>query len=65
MIRCSNCHNEINLNFPDVTYNHWLKLSHYILHELTEGEITEVTYEDLMDALMAVKPWAEESDATK
>ncbi len=60
MIRCSNCHNDINLNFPDVRYNHWLSLSNYFLHERTEGEITEATYENMMDALMAVKPWPDE-----
>ena len=65
MIRCSNCHNEINLNFPDVQYNDWLKLIHYFHHELTEGEITEATYEGMIDALMAVKPWHEEEKRAK
>lgn len=60
MIRCSNCHNNINLNFPDVRYSDWSKLMHYFEHELCEGEITQATYECMVDALMSVKPWQED-----
>ena len=57
MIKCENCHNEVNRLFPDVQYNEWLKLMHYFEHELDEEEITLATYESMVDALMAVKPW--------
>ena len=60
MIRCANCHHDINLNFPDVQYNDWLKLMHYFEHELNEEEITVATYENMVDALMSVKPWLED-----
>ena len=56
MIRCSTCWEKISLDFPDVQYNDWLKLMHYFLHERLEDEITEETYEDMVNALMAVKP---------
>ena len=62
MIRCEKCHNDINLVFPDVQFNHWLKLMHYFEHELHEEEITTTTYETMVDALMAVKPWLEEKE---
>ena len=55
-MRCTNCWKDIEENFPDVVYNEWLKLSHYFQHELNEEEITEATYESMMDALMSVKP---------
>ena len=60
MIRCANCHNEVNTAFPDVQFNDWLKLMHYFEHELKEEEITVATYEDMVDALMSVKPWPKE-----
>jgi len=37
-------------------YQHWLKLMHYFELELSEGEITEATYEIMVDALMSFKP---------
>jgi len=60
MIRCYNCHKEINLSFPDVQYNDWLRLMHYFEHELSEDEITQATFESMVDALMSVKPWPED-----
>ena len=62
VIRCQNCHREINLTFPDVQYNDWLKLMHYFRHELDEEEITLATYESMVDALMSVKPLLEARD---
>ena len=37
----------------------WLKLFFYFQHESTEGEITERTYDSMMDALMSFKPTQE------
>lgn len=55
-MRCTNCNKEINLNIGKPPLSDWLKLMHYFLHELTEDEITENTFESMMDALMTFKP---------
>ena len=60
MLRCETCHKDINLKFPDIKYNDWLKLMHYFEHEVLEGEITELTFNEMTDALMSVKPWLKE-----
>jgi len=60
MIRCYNCQKEINFNFPDIQYNDWLILLHYFMHEKDEEEITDATYESMVDALMSVKPRMED-----
>ena len=62
MIRCPTCWKEISLKFPDVQYNDWLKLMHYFEHELNEEEITQATYENMVDALMAVKPYLPQNE---
>jgi len=60
MIQCSTCHRKINEEFPKVQYNHWLKLLFYFEHEYAEEEITQTTHEQMVDALMSVKPYLEE-----
>ncbi len=55
MIRCETCHKEISKNFPDVQYNMWLKLMFYFDHELSEEEISQATYEEMVDCLMSIK----------
>ena len=57
MKRCVTCWKELGDSMPDMVYNSWLKLMDYIWHELLEGEITEATYEDLSNALMAMKAY--------
>ena len=44
----------------EIIYNDWLKLMNYFEHELSEGEITDESYEQLVDALMSLKPWPED-----
>ena len=59
-MRCERCQKEINTLMGDGDWNDWLKLMNYFEHELTEGEITEVTYEKMTQALMTFKPWPKE-----
>ncbi len=56
LIRCSNCHRKLHKDFPDLQFNDWLKLMFYFEHELAENEITQNTYEQMVDALMSIKP---------
>ena len=56
-MKCEDCWGEVGSNFPDVVYNEWLKLMHYFELEYTEGEVTEETYETMMNSLMALKPY--------
>jgi len=35
---------------------------HYFEHELNEEEITQATYENMVDALMAVKPYLPQNE---
>ena len=55
-MKCENCWREVEKSFPDVIYNDWLKLMNYFEHEYDEDEITEQTYNRMVDALMAIKP---------
>jgi len=54
-MKCANCWRQIE-TMPDVIYNQWLKLVFYFDHEYSEGEISQETYEDMVDSLMAIKP---------
>ena len=54
-MRCEQCQKQFAINFPDMQYQNWLKLYFYFEHELSEGEITEATYEKMIDCLMSVK----------
>lgn len=38
----------------------WLKLFHYFQHEVEEDEITEKTFDSMINALMTFKPKEEE-----
>ena len=53
------------MNFPDVQYNDWLKLMHYFQHEVSEEEITNSTYEEMVDCLMSIKPTLVQSEQIK
>ncbi len=56
-MKCTNCWKEVGTILTDVVYNEWLKLMHYFEHERNEGEITDATYEFMVDALMSLKPY--------
>ena len=56
---CNNCEYKNFKLKDDQGWGDWLKLMNYFEHELTEGEITDKTYEVMTDALMTFKPWIE------
>ena len=53
MLRCTDCQKPL---FDDLAYMHWLSLSNYFEHQFDEGEITQTTYEKMIDRLMMLKP---------
>lgn len=59
-MRCDKCSRELELSIGEIVYNDWLRVMHYLHHELLEEEITEATYSDLVEAMMSVKPWPED-----
>lgn len=61
-MRCENCQKEINNLIGNGDWNAWLKLMDYFEHELTEGEITNATYESMTDALMSFRPESEDDN---
>jgi hypothetical protein len=54
-MRCEKCQKEFATTFPETQYQRWLELYFYFGHELSEGEITEATYERMTDCLMSIK----------
>ena len=56
MLRCYTCGEEVRISIGKPTYSDWLKIMHYFEHELSEGEITEATFESMVDALMTFRP---------
>jgi len=59
-MRCEKCQKEISKIIGDNwECAEWLKLMNYFEHELTEGEITNATYESMTNALMTFKPEGE------
>ena len=58
--RCPTCQKEIEVTIGKQDYADWLKLLHYFEFELAQDDITEKTFETLVDALMTLKP--EEAD---
>ena len=54
-IKCASCQEHIAKEFPDVQYNAWLRLMHYFEHEYSEEEISQSTYELMVDSLMLIK----------
>ena len=59
-MRCEKCQKEISkiigANWEE---SEWLKLMNYFEHELTEGEITNATYESMANSVMTFKPHEE------
>jgi len=56
-MECSKCRKELDFSFNgDLARSEWLRLVHYIDHEYREEEITQSTYESMIDALMYIKP---------
>jgi len=55
-MKCDKCQHEFKLMFPDMGYYNWLKVANYLEVELTQGDITQATYDVLMDALLYLKP---------
>ncbi len=57
-LKCSECAKKLDLSFDgDLSWNSWLKLSNYFEIELTQGDITQQTYETMIDALMYIKSY--------
>lgn len=55
-MRCSKCQEQMGQILPDIQMIYWLKLAHYFDHELSEGEITNTTWESMTDALSSLRP---------
>jgi hypothetical protein len=55
-MRCTKCQEQIEQIIPEIKMQDWLKLSNYFEHELTEGEITDKTWESMTDALSSLRP---------
>jgi len=56
-MKCDQCQKEIsNLIGKNWAMTEWMKLMNYFEHELTEGEITNATYESLTNSLMSLRP---------
>jgi len=55
-MRCISCQDEIERLCPDTQYYKWLRLANFIDHLYYEEEITQASHEDLIDALLTVKP---------
>lgn len=55
MIRCNECKKSI---IKHTRYQDWLALMNYFEHELNEEEITQTTYQSMVDRLMTFKEFA-------
>ena len=55
-MRCSKCQEQLENIISDIRLTDWLKLMVYFEHELTEGEITEATYNCMTDCLTSLEP---------
>lgn len=58
MIKCSDCRHPILKEMLDLR---WLALMHFLEFLLTEEQITEKTYDNMIDRLMDFKEFAFES----
>ena len=58
-MRCPKCQKQLERIIPDIKRTDWLKLMDYLDHELTEGEITQATWESMTDALSSLRPDSE------
>lgn len=54
--KCSQCSKSLNEEVGLSPFHDWLKVMHYLEVELTQGEITNATYEVLANAMMCVRP---------
>ena len=52
-MRCKNCNEQV---LGSTAVRDWHKLINYLTHELTEGEITAATFDDLANTLMSLRP---------
>ena len=59
ILRCDNCSSEI---LRETGHNAWLKLFYFIEFLHNEGDITDATCEDLLEALMCFKCAALDED---
>jgi len=54
--KCSKCQKEIEHLIGDFGLYSWLKLMNYFEHARCEGDITDITYDEMTNALMSFKP---------
>ena len=59
-MRCDKCQKEMESVIEGLKSKDWHKIMNYFEHELTEGEITDKTWESMTDALCSLKPEEEE-----
>ena len=45
----------MDTDVEELVRNKWLKLMFYFEHELSKGEISQATYEDISECLMVIK----------
>jgi hypothetical protein len=62
MLRCYDCKKPI---VEDIKYMDWLSLMNYFEHEYEEGEISQATYEHMIDRLATFKSYALDLDDVK
>jgi len=56
-MKCSKCHKEFDLSFNgEFARTSWLRLMSYFDHEYNEQEITQATYDSMINSLMDLKP---------
>ena len=55
-MRCNTCQQKIEEILPNFRMGEWLKLMYYFDHELAEEEITVKTWEEMTNALSALRP---------
>ena len=56
MLRCDTCGKKFHADFPEFVWNDWLKLADFLDFLRTEEDITNATYEVLLNALLTFKP---------
>ena len=59
--KCSRCQKDLCKELGLDPFHDWLMVMHYLEIELTQGEITNATYETLTNAMMTIRPDEEEA----
>jgi hypothetical protein len=64
-VRCRLCGERLDKECKaDTVFQDWLRMEFYLEHQLSEGEITVETFNELSNALQSVKPYSIEGSTT-